>query len=264
MAKKFSKKQFRRLVRITILLYFIVGMEAAVIYSKYNKNDANIVSASKPFYSQDLLAANVLGLSSRHGKDVVVEDLDVDSETSSTNPVSANSTEQEISTSSVFESILGSITSTPSRLEISSQGINIPLVQVGVSSSGSMETPVDWNSGGWYSRSAKLGAFGNTIINAHYDNNFGAPAAFWRLQNVAVGDTVGVFDELGRRFDYVVSETFYVDIQDPERLKIFDEPSAGKSELTLVTCGGVWVPSEGTYNKRLVVKAEYVGFSFVD
>ncbi|MCA9302475.1 sortase, partial [candidate division WWE3 bacterium] len=64
-------------------------------------------------------------------------------------------------------------------------------------------------------------------------------------------------DSLNKIHEYKVTKTFYVDINDPERLTIFEDVT-DKSELTLITCGGVWDVRIGTYNKRLVVKADYV------
>ncbi len=178
----------------------------------------------------------------------------------------------EVEQVSVFEPALAPIFATPTRLliqKITPVGeaespventeaniqklIDISLSQVAVEPDGQLETPKNWNEGGWYAKSAKPGEHGNIIINAHYDTNTGAPAAFYQLKNVVIGDKVFLVDELGKYYAYTVSDLFYVDIQDPDRLKIFDDVD-GRSELTLITCGGVFLPGQG-YNKRLVVKA---------
>ncbi len=154
---------------------------------------------------------------------------------------------------SIFSDLTKSLYFTPKRLYASETAIDIQLEEVGVESTGHLQTPASWDTGGWYYKSSKAGDKGNIIINAHYDTNSGAPAAFWELKNLANGDKVFLFDDLGRSYTYIVSEIFYIDVSDPDRLKIF-ENNDNVSELTLVTCGGVWVPSDG-YNKRLVVKA---------
>ena len=94
------------------------------------------------------------------------------------------------------------------------------------------------------------------IIDGHYDTNTGAPAAFWPLKNIGVNDKVILKDKLNRNFTYEVTNAFYVDIDDPNRLQVFEE--SDNPTLTLITCGGIWDYSSGTYNKRLVVKAKLV------
>ncbi len=154
---------------------------------------------------------------------------------------------------SVFEMDIKPIYEDPVKLKIDSAKINLEIIRVGVEESGQLENPKDWNVGGWFSKSAKAGEPGNLIINAHYDNNYGQPAAFWQLKSVNVNDKVLLVDSLGRTYTYVVTESFYIEIDDPDRLRIFDS-SKDVAEVTLITCGGVWDYGAGTYNKRLVVK----------
>lgn len=156
---------------------------------------------------------------------------------------------------SAFTKALEPIYDKPKRLYTETHGIDISLIEVGVEPDGKLENPKDWNVGGWFYKSSKPGEHGNIIINAHYDNNWGAPAAFWKLKNIVVDDKVYLVDSLGKIHTYKVTKSFYLDIDDPNRLSIFEDVE-DKSELTLITCGGVWDFSAGTYNKRLVVKAE--------
>jgi LPXTG-site transpeptidase (sortase) family protein len=128
------------------------------------------------------------------------------------------------------------------------------LVQVDVSEGGQMEVPSEWYKAGWYRRSAQVGEEGNIVINGHYDNDSGRPAAFYNLKTLGVNDKVYLVDSFGRKFTYQVTKTFYVDISDEDRVDRVMS-SDGKA-LTLVTCGGMWVPSRGTYSNRLVVRAQ--------
>ena len=154
---------------------------------------------------------------------------------------------------SAFEESLKPIFAAPSRLFTDDRKIDIELVEVGVDESGMLVSPKDWNKGGWFRSGARPGEPGNLIINAHYDNNYAQPAAFWELKNVKVNDKLTVLDKFGKSYTYVVSESFLVDINDPNRLQIF-ESTDNNSTMTLITCGGVWLPGQSTYNKRLVVK----------
>ncbi len=134
---------------------------------------------------------------------------------------------------------------------------DLDIVGVGVLEDGSMEAPKNWSEAGWYTKSAKPGDVGNVFINAHYDDNFGRPAAFWSLKNLVEGDKVSVIDEYGLIHTYEVFKVFHVDINDPSRLDIIKGNTSEKT-LTLITCGGVWIPGAGTYSQRLVVQANYL------
>ncbi len=158
---------------------------------------------------------------------------------------------------SAFEDKLEPIYTKPSRVYAEEIGLDARLVEVAVESDGSLGTPKEWNVAGWYRKSAKVGASGNLIIVGHYDDNFGRPAAFWGLKNLKVGDTVYVADEFDRVYSYQVTDVFYIDMSDPDRLDVLSNEEESSS-LTLITCGGVWVPNQGTYNRRLVVQAEII------
>ena len=165
---------------------------------------------------------------------------------------------------SVFAEELKPIFTTPKRLQIDSEKIDIALGPVSVSEDGSLDVPKNWNEGGWYRKGSKPGEEGNLIINAHYDDNYGRPAAFWSLNKVKEGELVKVIDAFGKSYTYKITEVFYLDIKDPNRLDIFDSID-GKSHITLITCGGVWDPRYGTYNKRFVVKGDlYVPGEYAD
>ncbi|MBN1162573.1 class F sortase [Patescibacteria group bacterium] len=159
---------------------------------------------------------------------------------------------------SVFEPFLDPLYTRPKSLEIESLDIEIELVAIGVDSNGTMETPSSWDEGGWYKKGAMPGQRGNMIVNAHYDDNYGRPAAFWNLKNANVGDKVLVVDEYNRIFHYSITDIFQVNIDDPDKLDVLDSEGS-KTSLTMITCGGYWIPGKSTYNRRLVVTAELVG-----
>lgn len=159
---------------------------------------------------------------------------------------------------SAFSNALKPIYGVPEKIKIDQLGIVLDVVPVGVDEKGYLETPEKWNEAGWFKNGAKPSEVGNLLINAHYDDNYGRPAAFWQLKNVKLGDTVSVLDSYGRYYNYEVSNVYYVDINDPERSKVFEPYEKDKSVMTLITCGGVWVAGERTYSKRLVVNAELI------
>ncbi|KKS16767.1 MAG: Peptidase C60 sortase A and B [candidate division WWE3 bacterium GW2011_GWA1_41_8] len=145
----------------------------------------------------------------------------------------------------------------PVRMMIESLGMDVPVIEVGVEEDGTMEAPKDWFDAGWYRNSAHAGEPGNMVIAGHYDTSSGSPAAFWQLKSIKKDDTVVVFDKLDRSYTYRVTDIIYIDINDPNKLKIF-ESNKDKSSITLITCSGVWLSGDLTYSKRLVVKGELI------
>ena len=159
---------------------------------------------------------------------------------------------------SVFKEISKPIYGFPKKIKIESIDVNADIVAVSVDGDGHLESPEDWGVVGWYKGGAKPSEEGSLLLNAHYDDNYGRPAVFWKLKNIRVGDKVSVLDNYGRWFDYRVVDVYYVDINDPDRAKVLDPNNEGKSMMTLITCGGVWSVQGGTYDKRLVVSAELI------
>ena len=141
-------------------------------------------------------------------------------------------------------------------IKIYTDQIDVNVQEVGVEEDGTLSVPSNWQDAGWYINSAKSGEIGNVIIDGHYDTNTGSPAAFWNLKNLKVNDKVKVVDEIGKEYIYKVTTSYYVDIEDPDRSDVFGGSKV--PTVTLITCGGVWIPGSSTYSKRLVVKAELV------
>lgn len=156
---------------------------------------------------------------------------------------------------STFADKLEPIYTKPARVFANTIRLDVPIISVNVLEDGTLEAPKNWKLGGWYTRSSYAGEAGNVIIDGHYDDSYGNPAAFWDLKNLKASDTLYVVDSFGRIYPYRVTDIFYVDVSDPTRLDVL-ETSSDAPLLTLITCGGIWLPSEGTYSKRLVVRAE--------
>jgi len=161
--------------------------------------------------------------------------------------------QKENSAPSVFKQEIKPIYLPPNTVTFKEKTLDIE--EVGVEEGGFLGVPSGWYTAGWYKDSAKAGEQGNIVLDGHYDTNTGAPGAFWELKDLQIGDKVLLTDALGRNFEYAVTQKSYIAITDPERAKVFDSTQA--KELTLITCGGVLDYASGTYNKRLVIKAEF-------
>ncbi len=167
----------------------------------------------------------------------------------------SNNSSESSDSYSIFNSLIVPLRAAP--IHIKAGEIDADITQVGIEADGSLGTPESWNLAGWFKKSVMPGETGNMIIDGHFDDNHGKPAAFWQLKNIVVGDKVVVTDGLNQNYTYQVVDSFLVDINDPERLKVLENKS-DRAELTLITCGGVWLPGKSTYNKRLVVKATLI------
>ncbi len=165
---------------------------------------------------------------------------------------SPESTKKEVA--SPFSNYLEPVEAVPVRLIAPAQSIDVEIIEVGVTAEGALEAPEDWSKAGWYTKSAFPGHKGNLIIDGHYDTSTGGAAAFWNLKNLKVSDKVVVADEFGVEHTYVVKELIHVSISDTDRLDKLNKHS-GRT-LTLITCGGFWNPIVGTYDERLIIKAE--------
>jgi LPXTG-site transpeptidase (sortase) family protein len=169
--------------------------------------------------------------------------------------ISTQKLASQVEEKSIFETLNKPIFWEPSKISFNNK--NLEITEVGVDKSGVMETPIEWGRAGWYSESAKPGEPGNLVINGHYDDSLGRPAAFWELKNLKIDDTVVVFNKLGRTYSYKVVDSFFVNINDPNRLEILKSNNE-VAELTLITCGGIWDSTRHTYDRRLVVKARLI------
>lgn len=158
---------------------------------------------------------------------------------------------------SIFEAALKPLYAEAIALRIPTVNIKVNVISVGVDANGSMETPRNWSEAGWYKKGARPGENGNLILNGHYDSSTGNAAAFYTLRNVKVGAKIEVTDAFDKTYVYEVTQMFYVNVTDPDRLNIFKSDNT-LNEITLITCGGVWDYVSHNYSKRLVVKGTLV------
>ncbi len=140
------------------------------------------------------------------------------------------------------------IYSPPTRVEIPSVGIDSPIAGMGVNKKGEMDVPDGTsNTVGWYKYGTIPGEIGSAVLDAH------VYAAFSKLKKVTVGSDIYVTSGT-KTLHFIVTEieTYALKNVSPELL--FNRRDSRR--LNLITCAGTYIPSLGTYNKRLVVYAE--------
>ncbi|MCR4334169.1 MAG: class F sortase [Patescibacteria group bacterium] len=141
----------------------------------------------------------------------------------------------------------------PVYLSIPSIGIKTTVESMSVAEDGTMEVPSRTNIVSWYKLGARPGTIGNAVIAGHYDNMFGLPAVFYKLNKLKIGDEVIIEnnDKSIIRFKVVKSTSYNSKVISDE---VFGPTTAYR--LNLITCDGKWNPQNGSYPNRLVVFTE--------
>lgn len=127
-------------------------------------------------------------------------------------------------------------------------------VGIAAGSAAAMEVPEDPGRAGWYRHGPAPGdPEGVAVITAHVDSARTGPGAFFRLRELGPGDQVIVDLADGRVLTYQV--------QAREQMAKGALPTAdlfrrsGAPALALVTCGGAFDRSRGSYEDNLIVWA---------
>ena len=139
----------------------------------------------------------------------------------------------------------------PVRLIIPAIGVDAEILPVGYAD-GEMEIPPTADTVGWYEYGPRPGEPGSSVLAAHVAWQR-VQGAFWELHELPPGAEFEVrFDDGSiRRFRTVALETY-----DKEELPAADLfRRSGDAELTLITCGGAFNPSLGSYDSNVVATA---------
>ncbi|HEX2913995.1 MAG TPA: sortase [Chloroflexia bacterium] len=140
----------------------------------------------------------------------------------------------------------------PYRIRIPALGIDTFVEDLGMRGA-QMDVPSNiWNAG-WINSSVRPGAVGNAVIDGHKDSVSGT-AVFWNLKNLKPGDRIYVSDVYGYELAFEVTDVqAYATDQTPMSRVI---GTSDKRNLNLVTCDGNFLPSQHTYDQRVVVYTE--------
>ncbi|WP_241256167.1 class F sortase [Rhodococcus sp. KRD162] len=139
----------------------------------------------------------------------------------------------------------------PVRVNAPAIGLDEPLIGLGLTESGEMQVPTDYDDVGWFTGGGRPGAIGSpTVLAGHVDSKTG-PAVFDRLSELDAGDVVLVQDAAGGSAEYLVDRIGdYGKAEFPTALVFGAVPS---DELRLITCAGDFDAAVGSYERNLVV-----------
>lgn len=147
-------------------------------------------------------------------------------------------------------------TADPAFVRVGSIGATSSLIPLGLHDDGTLEVPVDFAVAGWYSLGPRPGQVGAAVIAGHLDS-YNGPAVFARLPEVRPGDEI----EVTRKDGSIVSfEVTRIDVYPKDRfptMAVYGPTTA--PELRLITCGGTFDRSRGSYRDNIVVYARMIG-----
>jgi LPXTG-site transpeptidase (sortase) family protein len=140
----------------------------------------------------------------------------------------------------------------PESLEIPAIAVSTRLIRLGLTATGALQVPASTSVAGWYTGSSRPGAIGPAVIAGHIDSYTG-PGVFYRLDELHPGDRVYVRQAGGTLVVFrVTSVRTYAKAGFPTQAVYGPTPDA---ELRLITCGGVFDASRGSYLSNVVVYA---------
>lgn len=134
----------------------------------------------------------------------------------------------------------------------------VPILPVATEPDGTLDVPGDITVAGWWRGGSRLGdPFGSTLLSAHVDSSTQGLGPYAELLSVEPGASVVVTSKnLSQAFTVTSLELIDKGTLS-EHPEIFS-PS-GDRRLTLVTCAGPYLPTQGGYQRLAVVTADAVG-----
>jgi sortase (surface protein transpeptidase) len=133
--------------------------------------------------------------------------------------------------------------------------VSAPVVAVGETPTGDLQSPDGWDDVGWFSPGFRPGAPGHAVLNGHLDTDLASrpTAVFWNLGKLHPGDAVILNATTGSTLHFTVTALNYYPADKAPLNQIFG-PS-NDSIVELVTCAGTWRGAKLGYSQRLVVTA---------
>lgn len=156
------------------------------------------------------------------------------------------------------EKPLKEVSEQPARLRIAKLGVDAQIDPLGLDKTGAMAAPAGLDTVGWYNKSALAGGSQYAVLlDGHYGEAW-KPGVFFRLNELALGDTMELEGTQGARLTYRVVEKENTRLEDVDMKKAMMPYAPGKQSLTIITCEGEFDASRKTYDSRVVIYAERI------
>ena len=150
------------------------------------------------------------------------------------------------------------------RMIIEKIGLDAPVITMGLDEEHVPRVPDNPNDVVWYDFSSPPGWGSNAVFSGHVDwtiNGQPVTGVFYSLRNLEVGDIIKVRLADNTEYQYKVSANVALPFDDPKALEAMG--ATPTEMLTIITCGGTWVPIPGdplggNYTHRQIVQAQRV------
>ncbi len=142
----------------------------------------------------------------------------------------------------------------PRKIQIPSVGIDACIQRVGIDQHNAMAVPDNIHLAGWYVGSAQPGQKGVSVISGHVLGRY-ADAVFKDLQDLAAGSNIRIEMGDGTWHEFTTLATHQYSVDETVKQQ-FRQVENVDSQLTLITCGGIYDRQTQSYDKRIVVRAE--------
>ena len=144
----------------------------------------------------------------------------------------------------------------PRRLIVPSLGISTSVGPLGLQSDHQVQVPTSVHTVGWFRLGPTPGQIGSSVILGHVDSYLG-PGVFFNIKRLGVGALIEVVLDDGDTVRFRVLEVVqYAKSHFPDALVY---GTSGARLLNLVTCGGTFDHTTGSYESNIVVFSRLVG-----
>ncbi len=144
----------------------------------------------------------------------------------------------------------------PVRLRIPDIDVQSELIVLGLNADGTLAVPrpgPDYDKAAWFDGSPAPGAVGPAVIEGHIDSAANGPSVFFNLGALAPGNQIEVDREDGSTAHFTVDAVRSYPKTDFPTLQVYGNTTG--PELRLITCGGEFDASQGSYRNNTVVFA---------
>jgi sortase (surface protein transpeptidase) len=134
-------------------------------------------------------------------------------------------------------------------------GVRTRLIRLGLTAQGTLQVPASTAVAGWYTGSPRPGQTGSAIIAGHIDS-YAGPGVFFRLRLLRPGNRIYVRQAGGTLAVFRVYATGSYPKDHFPTQRVYGP--APDPELRLITCGGTFDPTTGSYLRNVVVYATQI------
>lgn len=129
---------------------------------------------------------------------------------------------------------------------------NIPVLDLGLTSSGAIATPDNIYETGWYDGSSRPGEPGAMFIYGHV-SSWTSDGVFYNLKKLIAGDTITITTGAGNRYTYVVNALKIYPYNNVDMSQVLAPYNHLVPGLNLMTCTGQVISGTSEFNERLAV-----------